>query len=76
MFNKGKRMIHFLTITIQEKAGGPGDYRAFLNFGDDEDKMVYQIRGYGLTPGQAADDAYNKFLEDPFIHYEDEWEWK
>jgi hypothetical protein len=69
-------MIHFLTITIQEKGGGPGDYRAFLNFGDDEEKTVCQIRGYGDTPGKAADDAYRRFQEDPWFYYEDEWEWK
>ena len=26
--------------------------------------MIYDIRGYGTTPGAAADDAYSKYCED------------
>lgn len=67
-------MIHFLQITVQQKARD--DYRAFLDWGDDQEMMVYQIRGYGDTPGQAADDAYRKFQEDPELHVQGGWEWK
>jgi len=67
-------MIHFLQITIQEKSRD--DYRAFLDWGDSEAQMVYQIRGYGDTPGKAADDAHRKFQEDRELYVEDEWEWK
>ena len=68
-------MIHFLKITIQEKSKGE-DYRAFLDWADSETMMVYQIRGYGDTPGKAADDAYAKYEEDREFYVEDEWEWK
>jgi hypothetical protein len=69
-------MIHFQKITIQEKGKGD-DYRAFLDFADTKTMMVYQIRGYGPTPGKAADDAYAKFeSEDRASHVTDWWEWK
>jgi len=67
-------MKHFLCITINEK--GQEDYRAFLEWGDSETMLRYQIRGYGGTPGKAADDAYAKWLEDPEVHaeYSEVWE--
>ncbi len=68
-------MIHFLKITIQEKSKDE-DYRAFLDWADSETMMVYQIRGYGDTPGKAADDAYAKYEKDREFYVEDEWEWK
>lgn len=67
-------MIHFQKITVQEK--GVGDYRAFLDWADSDKMMVFQIRGYGLTPGQAADDAYAKYREDREGYTEDMWEWE
>ncbi len=66
-------MIHFLKITIQEKGAGE-DYRAFLDWADSEENMVYQIRGYGDTPGKAADDAYAKYIEDKDFYIADFWE--
>ena len=69
-------MISFLKITIHEKGKGD-DYRAFLDFADRETMTVYQIRGYGDTPGKAADDAYARYeSEDRYDHVTDEWEWK
>lgn len=59
-----------MTIRIQEKFGG-GDWRAFLTFNDTEEKAVYQLRGYGTTPGEAADDAWKEFkegMEDDFAY--------
>ena len=68
-------MIHFQKITIQEKSKGD-DYRAFLDWADSETMMVYQIRGYGSSPGQAADDAYAKYEEDREHYAQDEWKWE
>jgi hypothetical protein len=65
-------MIHFLEITIQEKGAGE-DYRAFLDWADDETHMVYQIRGYGDTPGKAADDAYARYIEDKEFYTVESW---
>lgn len=67
--------IHFLTITINEKGIGE-DYRAFLTFAERDTMTVFEIRGYGDTPGKAADDAYAKYKEDPYFYVEDSWEWK
>ena len=67
-------MIHFLKITVQEKGKGD-DYRAFLDYADPDTMMCYQIRGYGSTPGQAADDAYAKYEEDRSFYVEDSWKW-
>ena len=69
-------MIQFLQIAIQEKSHGE-DYRSFLDFADSITMTAYQIRGYGATPGQAADDAYSKYnSENREFHVVDEWEWK
>jgi hypothetical protein len=69
-------MIHFLRIVIQEKSYGE-DYRAFLEFADSDTMTVYQIRGYGATPGNAADNAYSKYdSDDREMNVQDEWEWK
>jgi hypothetical protein len=64
----------FLGITINEK--GQGDYRAFLEWGDSSTGTLYHIRGYGDTPGKAADDAYARWLEDPEVYaeYSEVWE--
>jgi hypothetical protein len=66
-------MIHFLDITIQCK--GSNDFRAFLDWADDQLMMRYQLRGYGSTPGQAADDAWRRYTEnrDSYIEYECAW---
>ncbi len=66
-------MIHFNQITIQKKAHN--DWRAFLNWSDSEMMMQYQLRGYGSTPGEAADDAYAKYTEDRDYYVDDIWEW-
>lgn len=52
-------MIHFLDITIQCK--GSNDFRAFLDWADSETATRYQLRGYGSTPGAAADDAWTRY---------------
>jgi hypothetical protein len=69
-------MIHFLKITIQEKGKGD-DYRSFLDFADGDTMTVYQIRGYGVTPGKSADDAYARYeSEDREMYVSDEWVWE
>lgn len=65
---------HFLKITIQEK--GSDDYRAFLDFADRETMMVYQIRGYGGTPGDAANDVWVRYKDDPWYEVTDSWPWE
>ena len=67
-------MIHFLKITVQEKS--PGDFRAFLDWADDYTGLRYQLRGYGDTPGKAADDAWEKYSDDRDSYIEHTEEWK
>lgn len=67
-------MIHFLNITIQRKGGD--DFRAFLDWADSETMTQYQLRGYGDTPGRAADDAWAKYERDRDYYIEGECEWK
>jgi hypothetical protein len=67
-------MIHFLNITIQSKASD--DWRAFLDWADDSTMTRYQLRGYGSTPGEAADDAWKRYNEDRDFYIEDESVWK
>ena len=66
-------MIHFLNITLQQKA--KNDWRAFLDWADSETMTRYQLRGYGGTPGEAADDAYHRFETDREKYIENSWEW-
>lgn len=74
-------MIHFLQIVIQSK--GPitkdsrqEDFRSFLQFADSETMRVYELRGYGYTAGESADNAWRRYNEDPWFYVEDSWEWK
>lgn len=74
-------MIHFLKIVIQSKGkitedSDKEDFRSFLQWADSEEMMVYELRGYGETPGEAADDAWSRYKEDPWHYVEDSWEWK
>lgn len=68
-------MIRFLKITVQEKSKGE-DYRAFLDWADSKTMTVFQLRGYGDTPGKAADDAYAKYEDDRDSYIEDQWGWE
>jgi hypothetical protein len=67
-------MIHFLNITIQMKSGD--DFRAFLEWADDETMCLYGIRGYGDTPGKAADNAYARYMEDREFYSENHGVWE
>lgn len=57
-----------IEIRVWEKS--PGDWRAQLEW-EDKDFLRYGIRGYGDTPGKAADNAHAKFLENREAHSED-----
>lgn len=66
---------YFLTITINQKADN--DWRAFLDWANRDEMMVYQIRGYSMTsPGEAANDAWRKFNEDPEGEVCGCWKWE
>jgi hypothetical protein len=68
-------MIHFLNITLQAK-DTTCDWRAFLDFADSETMTVYQIRGYGSNPGEAANDAWKKYNSpDRDNHLQGEYPW-
>ncbi len=58
-------MHHFGNIVINQKASD--DYRAFL-YWRDENNDCWEIRGYGLTAGKAADDAYSRYEQDREFH--------
>jgi hypothetical protein len=66
-------MIHFQKITIQQKS--PGDWRAFLDWADSDTMTVFQLRGYGATPGEAADDAWRRYGEDRDEYIDAYWPW-
>ena len=67
-------MIHFISIEVQEKIKDE-DYRAFLTFEDSKTMTVYQICGYGETPGKAADYAYASYhSENRYDLVTDSWE--
>mgnify|MGYP006908381114 CR=1 FL=1 len=56
-----------LNITVQEKSRGE-DYRAFAHVVDESGDQ-WELRGYGPSPGEAADDAFRAYLqEDWSVH--------
>lgn len=67
-------MTHFLCITIQQKSGD--DWRAFLDWASSKTMLRYQLRGYGSTPGEAADDAWAKYNDDRDFYVEDTRPWQ
>lgn len=36
----------------------------------------FRLRGYGKTPGEAADDAWKKYKTDRDVFADDAWGWK
>lgn len=68
-------MIHFLNITIQCKSND--DWRAFLHWADSSTMTRYELRGYGTTPAEAADDAWKNYNgEHRELYITDEGLWK
>lgn len=46
-------------------------------FTGSKDRLEFsKLRGYGDTPGKAADDAYARYLEDKEFYISDSWDWK
>jgi hypothetical protein len=60
--NPEPKDVSFLQIKIQEKCAN--DWRSFLSFYSKETDVIYRLRGYGSTPGEAADDAWEKFNDE------------
>ena len=67
---------YFLQIVVNCKSIPDNDWRSFLQWANRDEMMVYEIRGYGSSPGEASEDAYKKFNDDPEFYAEDQWEWK
>lgn len=51
----------FINIQLEEK--NENEWRAFLRFIDYEENLILGIRGYGSSPGEAADDAWADYQE-------------
>jgi hypothetical protein len=60
--NPEPKDVSFLEMIIEEKCCN--DWRAFLSFYSTETNVVYRLRGYGSTPGEAADDAWKTFNDE------------
>ncbi len=60
--NPEPKDVSFLQIAIQEKDSN--DWRSFLSFYSKETDVIYGLRGYGSTPGEAADDAWKTFCDE------------
>lgn len=59
--------IRFLQTVLEQK--GRGEWRAFLEFVDVETNTIYRLREYGTTAGEAADKAWNSFLDDDLRYF-------
>lgn len=66
--NPEPKKVSFRKIIIQEKSSD--DWRSFLSFYSEETEVLYQIRGYGSTPGEAADDVYKTFNDEELRWFE------
>lgn len=51
---------YFGNIVIQEKC--PIDFRSFA-YARDEDDNQWELRGYGSTVAEAAQDAWNRYAD-------------
>jgi hypothetical protein len=59
--------IRFLQTVLEQK--GHGEWRAFLEFVDVETNTIYRLRDYGTTAGEAADKAWNSFLDEDLRYF-------
>lgn len=66
--NPEPQKVSFRQIIIQEKSHD--DWRSFLFFYSEETEVLYSLRGYGKTPGEAADDAYKTFNDEDLRWFE------
>ena len=66
--NPEPKDVSFLQMQIQEKCSN--DWRSFLSFYSEETNVIYRLRGYGSTPGEAADDAWKWFSDEDLRWFE------
>lgn len=66
--NPEPKDVSFLQMIIQEKCST--DWRSFLRFFSKETGVIYQLRGYGTTPGEAADNAWKTFNDEELRWFE------
>jgi hypothetical protein len=66
--NPEPKDVMFFNIVIEEKC--PDDFRSFLSFYSKETNVMYRLRGYGSSPGAAADDAWNTFNDEEVRWFE------
>lgn len=64
----------FLQIVVTCKSIPDDDWRSFLQYAGREEMKVYEIRGYGSSPEDAASDAWRRFQEFP-EDWQDTWAW-
>ena len=60
--NPEPKDVSFVQMIVQEKCSN--DWRSFLSFYSKETNVIYGLRGYGSTPGEAADNAWEKFNDE------------
>lgn len=60
--NPEPKDVSFVQMILQEKCSN--DWRSFLSFYSKETDVIYGLRGYGSTPGEAADNAWEKFNDE------------
>jgi hypothetical protein len=53
----------FIDIRVEAKSEIDNDWRAYIRFIDHEENLIRGMRGYGNTPGEAADDAWKDYLD-------------
>ena len=60
--NPEPKDVSFVQMIVQEKCSN--DWRSFLSFYSKETDVIYRLRGYGSTPGEAADNAWETFNDE------------
>ena len=60
--------LRFIEIVVRAKSEVDNDWRSYIRFGSKETMEVFEVRGYGSSPGEAAEDAW-KTYNDPDLRF-------
>lgn len=60
--------LRFIEIIVRAKSEVDNDWRSYIRFGSKETMEVFEVRGYGSSPGEAAENAWERY-NDPELRF-------
>lgn len=60
--------LKFIEIVVRAKSEADNDWRSYIRFGSKETMQVFEVRGYGSSPGRAAENAWKRY-KDPELRF-------